>query len=189
MLDLDDCPELLTPSQMGEADRLAIAAGTPGVVLMERAGAAVADAAMRALRVRRERIAILCGPGNNGGDGFVAARLLSERGYRVALSLLGNPGDLRGDAALVAARWKGAVASASTLDLSDADLVIDALFGAGLARDLTGDALDCVGRINQFARTRDVPCSRSIFPPASTARRGRCEARRRQRPPASPSFA
>jgi ADP-dependent NAD(P)H-hydrate dehydratase / NAD(P)H-hydrate epimerase len=152
MLDLDDCPELLTPSQMGEADRLAIAAGTRGVVLMERAGAAVADAAMRLAR-SAGRIAILCGPGNNGGDGFVAARLLSQRGYRVALSLLGNPGDLRGDAALVAARWKGAVASTNALDLSDADLVIDALFGAGLARDLTGDALDCVGRINQFART------------------------------------
>ena len=68
---------------------MTIAGGTPGIVLMERAGAAVADEAARMARARG-RIAILCGPGGNGGDGFIAARLLAERGYRVELCLLGE---------------------------------------------------------------------------------------------------
>jgi hydroxyethylthiazole kinase-like uncharacterized protein yjeF len=152
MLDLAHRPELLTPREMAAADRLAIAAGTPGVVLMERAGAAVADEAMRLARTAG-RIAVLCGPGGNGGDGFVAARLLGERGYCVQLALLGDRNSLRGDAALVAARWDGAVAPAASLDLAEADLVIDALYGAGLDRDLTGAARDCVERINRYAAT------------------------------------
>ena len=135
---------------MGAADRLTIAAGTPGLVLMERAGAAVADEATRLAR-STGRIAVLCGSGGNGGDGFIAARLLRERGYRVSVGLLGALADVRGDAALAAARWSGAIAPAGSLDLTGADLVIDALFGAGLARDLAGEALDCVERINQFA--------------------------------------
>ena len=69
-------PELLTPAEMSKADRFAISAGTPGIALMERAGLAVADEAAR-LTKSRGRIAVLCGPGGNGGDGFIAARLLS----------------------------------------------------------------------------------------------------------------
>jgi hydroxyethylthiazole kinase-like uncharacterized protein yjeF len=137
---------------MGTADRLAIAAGTPGVALMERAGAAVADEAVRLARTAG-RIAVLCGPGGNGGDGFVAARLLEERGYRVTLARLGDPAALRGDAALVAARWGGGIAPAAGFELGEADLVIDALYGAGLDRDLTGQSRDCVERINRFGRT------------------------------------
>ena len=89
MLDLAICPELLTSDQMGAADRLTIAAGTPGPVLMERAGAAVADEAVRLAR-SAGRIAVLCGPGANGGDGFVAARLLQMRGYRVERRAFGR---------------------------------------------------------------------------------------------------
>ena len=76
MLDPLTLPELLTPAEMSEADRFAIAAGTPGIALMERAGLAVADEAAR-LTKSRGRIVVLCGPGGNGGDGFVAARLLA----------------------------------------------------------------------------------------------------------------
>jgi ADP-dependent NAD(P)H-hydrate dehydratase / NAD(P)H-hydrate epimerase len=152
MLDLANRAELLTPSQMGEADRQAIEAGTPGAELMERAGAAVADEAVKRAR-SAGRIAIVCGPGDNGGDGFVAARLLSGRGYRVELCLLGRLADLRGDAAQAAKRWQGAVEPAASADLASADLVIDALFGAGLARDLDGEARRCVERINEFAAT------------------------------------
>ena len=152
MLDLAICPELLTPDEMGAADRLTIAAGTPGPILMERAGAAVADEAMRLAR-SAGRIAVLCGPGANGGDGFVAARLLQRRGYRVSVALLGRLDALRGDAAQAAAAWRGPVAAADAFDLGEADLVIDALFGAGLARDLTGDARACVERINLYARS------------------------------------
>jgi hydroxyethylthiazole kinase-like uncharacterized protein yjeF len=149
MLDLATCPELLTPDQMGAADRLTIKAGTPGIVLMERAGGAVADEAVRLAR-SAGRIAVLCGPGANGGDGFVAARLLRGRGYRVSVALLGRLEDLRGDAAQAAAGWPGPVAAAAGFDLGEADLVIDALFGAGLARDLTGEARACVEAINRF---------------------------------------
>jgi hydroxyethylthiazole kinase-like uncharacterized protein yjeF len=152
MLDLANCPELLTPAQMGAADRLTIEAGTPGIVLMERAGAAVAEEAVRLAR-SGGRIAVYCGPGANGGDGFVAARLLSGRSYRLDVALLGNRADLRGDAARAAASWKGPIAPAAEFDPAGADLIIDALFGAGLARDLTGDALACVERINGFARS------------------------------------
>ena len=150
MLDLRRRPELLTPAEMGLADRLAIASGTPGIALMERAGAAVAEAAVGLAR-SGGAIAILCGPGGNGGDGFVAARLLRARGYPVAVWLLGDRAALRGDPALAAARWDGAAAPAEGFDPASADLVIDALFGAGLARDLDGVARDCVARINDFA--------------------------------------
>ena len=71
---------LLTNSEMAEADRLTIAGGTPGTLLMEQAGAAVAREAAR-LVSPKARIAVFCGPGNNGGDGFVAARLLAAQGF------------------------------------------------------------------------------------------------------------
>jgi ADP-dependent NAD(P)H-hydrate dehydratase / NAD(P)H-hydrate epimerase len=147
MLDVALHPELLSPLEMREADRLTIAAGTPGVDLMERAGKAVAEEAVRMVR-SAGRIAILCGPGANGGDGFIAARILEERGYRVRVALLGARENLRGDAAEAARRFGGAVASMAGFDFADADLIIDALYGAGLDRDLTGEARTLVERIN-----------------------------------------
>jgi len=151
MLDPLKHPELLTPAEMGEADRMTVAAGTPGSALMEAAGLAVADEASRLAR-SRGRIAVLCGPGNNGGDGFVAARLLGSRGFPVDLGLLGRREALRGDAAQAAARFAGAVLPAGAVDLSDAACVIDALFGAGLARDIDGEARTLIERINAYAR-------------------------------------
>ena len=151
MLDPLAFPELLTPAEMSKADRFAISAGTPGIKLMERAGLAVADEAVR-LTKSRGRIAVVCGPGGNGGDGFVAGRLLSERGYAVELGLLGRRDALKGDPALAAARWSGPVLDAGAVDLAQADCVIDALFGAGLARDIDGEAKAIVERINAFKR-------------------------------------
>ena len=136
---------------MSSADRFAVSAGTPGIALMERAGLAVADEAAR-LTKSRGRIAILCGPGGNGGDGFVAARLLSTRGYAVELGLLGRREALKGDPALAAARYEGPVLDAAAVDLAQADCVIDALFGAGLARDIDGEAKAIIERVNDFAR-------------------------------------
>ena len=152
MLDPMKAPELLTPVEMGEADNATIAAGAPGIALMERAGLAVADETARRVR-SRGRIAVLCGPGGNGGDGFVAARLLAQRGYRVVLGLLGDRATLRGDPALAASRYPGDVAPASEIDLDAADAVIDGLFGAGLARDIDGQAKALVERLNAFAAT------------------------------------
>jgi hydroxyethylthiazole kinase-like uncharacterized protein yjeF len=128
---------LLTPQQMGEADRLTIEGGIPGIDLMEKAGLAVADAVSR--RWPKRKLAVLCGPGNNGGDGFVAARILTGRGWDVRLCLVGERSALKGDAAAAAARWQGPVAALSPAALDDAGLVIDGIFGAGLARPLTGE--------------------------------------------------
>src|SRR5580692_7943372 len=144
-------PELLTPAEMSSADRFAVSAGTPGIALMERAGLTVADEAAR-LTKSRARIAILCGPGGNGGDGFIAGRLLGERGYRVELGLLGRRDALKGDPALAAARYQGPVLAAAAVDLAQADCVIDALFGAGLGRDIDGEAKAIIERINAFKR-------------------------------------
>ena len=132
--------EVLTVAEMGEADRLTIASGTAGLVLMERAGRAVAEVA-QSMVVAGARILVLCGPGNNGGDGFIAARVLSGRGYAVTLGLLGEASALKGDAALAAQTWTGRVEPLGTLALVDYDLVIDALFGAGLNRPIEGTAL------------------------------------------------
>ena len=138
--------ELLDPSEMAEADRMTIAAGTPGIVLMEAAGRAVADVAARS--PLGTRIAIACGPGNNGGDGFVAGRILMARGYRVQLGLLGLPASLKGDAALAAAEWRGETLPLADLDFGSADLIIDALFGAGLDRPIEGPAAAAIAAIN-----------------------------------------
>jgi hydroxyethylthiazole kinase-like uncharacterized protein yjeF len=141
--------ELLTPAEMAEADRLTIAGGARGIDLMERAGAAVADVAAN-LAPLPQAIAVICGPGNNGGDGFVAARVLAARGWEVRLYLLGDRAALRGDAALAAASWSGPVAALEALDFTGVGLVIDALFGAGLARDLDGLARATVERVNRW---------------------------------------
>ncbi|MCK0209406.1 NAD(P)H-hydrate dehydratase [Starkeya koreensis] len=139
--------ELLTPQEMGRADAFTIAAGIPGEVLMERAGLAVARLTARVARVGGH-VLVLCGPGNNGGDGFVAARHLAGAGYRVRVALLGRAAALRGDAALMAGRWQGPVEDAAGAALDGADLIVDALFGAGLARDLDGAARALVERVN-----------------------------------------
>jgi ADP-dependent NAD(P)H-hydrate dehydratase / NAD(P)H-hydrate epimerase len=146
---------LLTPTEMGEADRLTIEAGTQGIVLMENAGLAVADAVSRRWPVRP--VAVLCGPGNNGGDGFVAARVLAERGWPVRLALLGDRARLKGDAATAASRWTGAVEALSRNCLAGSALVIDALFGAGLSRDIDGIAAEVLGAIEVPVIAVDVP--------------------------------
>lgn len=139
--------ELLSNGEMAQADRLAIAGGVPGIDLMERAGQAVADA-VAARHAVREQVVVLAGPGNNGGDGFVAARFLAERGYRVQFLLMGEVDRLKGDAALAAKKWKGQVASADPGELDGADVIIDALFGAGLDRPVEGRARAMIEAMN-----------------------------------------
>lgn len=138
--------ELLTTAEMAEADRLTIAGGTPGIDLMENAGRAVADAAGRVLQGRR--VVIVAGPGNNGGDGFVAARLMAERGYAVRVSFVGEEARLKGDARLAYDRWSGPTEPASPISLTDCDIVIDALFGAGLDRPVEGLARAMIRAMN-----------------------------------------
>src|SRR5579862_3115673 len=139
--------ELLTSAEMADADRLAIAGGIAGSELMESAGRAVAEAVAER-HPSGSRIAVVAGPGNNGGDGFVAARLLAERGARVDVMLLGDIGRLKGDAASAAKKWTGLVAAAEPRALAGAEVVIDALFGAGLDRPVEGKARALIEAIN-----------------------------------------
>lgn len=141
--------DLLTPAQMGEADRAAIAAGISGLELMENAGRATAEAASK-LAGPGARVLVACGPGNNGGDGFVAARHLQAAGYEVTVALLGRPDHLKGDAAAMAARWSGALIPLEAAQPEAADVVVDALFGAGLSRPLDGVASTFVQAVNSL---------------------------------------
>lgn len=142
-------PEILSVAEMYRADALAMASGIAGERLMEAAGWAVA----RELRRRFPpcRVAVLCGPGNNGGDGFVVARLLRREGYSVRLALLGEGSNLKGAAALMAEHWAGAAEPLGPEVLDRADVVVDALFGAGLARPLAGIAAEIIAEIDRRA--------------------------------------
>lgn len=142
---------LLTVAEMQHADRLAVARGISSWTLMQAAGNAVAREAR--LRWDRPATLVLCGPGNNGGDGFVAAKALRGAGWPVRIALLGNVTQLKGDAALAAAAWGGPVEDL-TPSLNSAELVIDALFGAGLTRPLEGIAAATVTAINDGK----IPC-------------------------------
>ena len=146
--------ELLTVAEMTEADRLAVVAGVPSSTLMENAGRAVADEAQKMV-LPGAHIGVLCGPGNNGGDGFVAARLLRERGFEVQVACLVDPTTLKGDAAATARLWTGSFVrdDLSSIFRGDATgLLIDALFGAGLSRPLEGDFAAAVEAINRHGR-------------------------------------
>ncbi|WP_110804229.1 NAD(P)H-hydrate epimerase [Rhodobacter viridis] len=140
--------EILTSDEMRSLERAAIASGRiSGLDLMERAGTGVVEAIGEAwpdfrtpADVPRHAV-VLCGPGNNGGDGFVVARLLRRRGWKVTLYLYGDPERLPPDARTNHDRWRR-IGTLSALpaapDFSTADLVVDALFGLGLTRPLTG---------------------------------------------------
>ena len=142
---------VLSNAEMAAADRATIESGAfSGPVLMENAGAAVAAAAL-ARFADAPRIHVLCGPGNNGGDGYVAARILAERGAAVRLHALGPP-KAGTDAERAARRWSGPVEALDALDPEAGDLVIDALFGAGFS----GGLPDPVTSV--LARCRDAGC-------------------------------
>jgi len=129
--------DLLTTTEMAQADRLAITGGVAGVALMENAGRAVAER-VAARHPPGSGVVVVAGPGNNGGDGFVAARVLAAAGYRVRVLLVGERARLKGDAAQAAARWQGPTDAADPAAVQPADIVIDALFGAGLDRPVAG---------------------------------------------------
>jgi len=143
--------EIFTADEVRRGDALAVSAGVSSFGLMTRAGAAVAAAA-RSMPGGAGPVVVVCGPGNNGGDGFVAARLLAAAGASVEVVLVGAKGGQSADAALAAAHWGGDIRSAAQLRLSEADLVIDALFGVGLTRPLEGEARAVVEAINAAGR-------------------------------------
>jgi hydroxyethylthiazole kinase-like uncharacterized protein yjeF len=138
--------EVLTTAEMERADRLTIAAGTPGFALMLSAGQAVAEAAMEF--VEQGPIVVVAGRGNNGGDGFVAAAELAARGREVSVILLCERDSLQGDAASAARGWKHPVLPFNPQAIGRPALIIDALFGAGLNRPVKGDPHDMIEAIN-----------------------------------------
>ena len=143
---MDDWP-ILTAAAMREADRRAIASGTPGIDLMERAGRVVADAV--AAYVGPAPVVVVCGPGNNGGDGYVVARLPKRGGWPAGPPRTAPPASP--DAIAVAARWGG-----PTGDLRDAHgakILVDALFGTGLSRPLAPSCASDLAMLAEQAET------------------------------------
>ena len=145
--------ELLTPEEMYRADALAVRAGVPSLTLMETAGRAVADEILRRFGARP--VLVLCGPGNNGGDGFVVARHLKRWGWPVRLALLGEPTALKGDAAAMAARWDGPVEK--EIMIGEARLIVDALFGAGLSKPFPEGLAETINGAGVPVVAVDVP--------------------------------
>lgn len=178
--DLDAPVDLLSVAQTRRLDACAVARGVCGYALMEAAGAGLARAALDAAPGARSA-AVLCGPGANGGDGFVAARHLAGAGLSVAVHALGPRAALTGDAALAAADWSGPVAPLADWRPGRESIVIDALFGAGLSRPLGGAALEAVRRMNDWrgpgriAVAADIPSGIDGDSGASLGEAARCD--------------
>src|SRR5687767_13014547 len=165
---------VFTAGEMRAVDARAIRQmGIPGTRLMEAAGAGAARLIAREMgTVRGRRVVIVCGRGNNGGDGFVVARHLRRRGARVRALLVGTRADVRGDAAWALGRLgparveeqTGAKLDALPAALASADVVVDALLGTGLtgpARDATARAIEAINASGRPVIALDVPSGTS----------------------------
>ncbi|MCR9139518.1 MAG: NAD(P)H-hydrate dehydratase [Alphaproteobacteria bacterium] len=138
---------LILPAEMATIDQSAIGSGIDGYRLMDAAGSAISACILCHYGSAKEVI-VLCGPGNNGGDGYVAARRLRESGVSVTISSLVDPATLRGDAARARDDWDGPIGTLETITLSDESVVLDALFGGGLDRPIVGVAGAVIETIN-----------------------------------------
>ncbi|WP_051151985.1 NAD(P)H-hydrate dehydratase [Fodinicurvata sediminis] len=138
---------VLSVAELYRADQAAEEFGVSTRVLMENAGAAVTRAIFE--RWSPRPVLVLCGPGNNGGDGYVIARHLADAGWPVQVAALGQIGKLPPDAAWHAELCQAEIHPLKDARLEDAALVVDALFGAGLSRPLEGEVADLVQRINR----------------------------------------
>jgi ADP-dependent NAD(P)H-hydrate dehydratase / NAD(P)H-hydrate epimerase len=145
--------EILTPAEMYRADGLAVAAGVASLSLMENAGRAVAEAIVR--RYGARPTLVLCGPGNNGGDGYVVARYLRRWGWPVRVGRPVGQAAPTGDAAAMAARWEGDVETG--VAVAGAGLIVDALYGAGLSRDFPGEWAAAINGAGVPVVAVDVP--------------------------------
>lgn len=166
---------LPTPKQMAAADEAAIAAGTPADVLMDRAGRAVARAVLDVAGHRYGlRVVVVCGKGNNGGDGFVAAHALARHGASVNVSAVGDIEADYGAAGRHLSRWRaegGRVESFQPAALDEADVVVDALFGTGFRGPVRGEAASAIAAINGC----DSPVVAIDIPSGVDGTTGRCD--------------
>ena len=152
--------EILTPAEMYQADALAVEAGGSSLRLMEHAGRAVAEEIMR--RFKKCRVAVICGPGNNGGDGFVVARFLAAKKWPVSLFVTGEASALGGDAAKMFKKWRGRVHPFAALGTSfelhgKPQLIVDAIFGAGLNREMPESWVAAIAAADVPVVAVDVP--------------------------------
>lgn len=140
---------LLTADDCRTADEATIKSGTPGETLMENAGKAVVDLILQ--EYRPCPVLVVCGTGNNGGDGFVVARTLKERNWQVTLAIAGNADDIQGDAKKARDKWNMSGGATRTFVpdlLKESQLVVDAIFGTGLDRNVEGAAKSAIEAIN-----------------------------------------
>lgn len=144
-------PEILTVAEMSEIDRLAASSGVPTLTLMENAGRKVANEIAK--RWPPCKAMVLCGPGNNGGDGYVVARHLQARGYTVEVVTIGDQGKLKADALAMAKEWTGPTHRFNAKEPVHSELVVDAIFGAGLSRGLEPD----LSQLFEDIEMADVP--------------------------------
>lgn len=173
----------ISTAEMRELDRLASQRfGIPSLILMENAGRGITDLAKKILSKKKANVLVVCGKGNNGGDGFVAARHLSNRGHQIQVVLLAAPAELKGDAAVnfkilekmripIASLQSGIPNEAKTISerrllrllrsrAMTADLIIDAIFGIGLTRPITGfiqEVIQVLNRLKKKILSVDVP--------------------------------
>ena len=142
---------VLNCAEVREAEAVTYAGGTPGFSLMQRAGKAVFNVIQEKFPAVGS-VVVLCGPGNNGGDGFVVAEHLRQAGVDVTTATLTPVELLKGDAALVAGLWKGKTLNLAELSFDGFGLVVDGLFGTGLARPLEGEAEAAIKKLAQFPK-------------------------------------
>lgn len=138
---------IITPDGMGKVDAAAAQSGLDSFGLMRAAGSAVAAAALRDFP-QTQRFCVLCGPGNNGGDGYIAATALAQSGAGVDVFSTGNADQLEGDAKRAFDAWEGPVHAISQCVVTDRDVVIDAIFGAGLSRTVSDEIAAVIQRVN-----------------------------------------
>ncbi|MDG1437383.1 MAG: NAD(P)H-hydrate epimerase, partial [Emcibacteraceae bacterium] len=147
----ENCNSILTAEKMTQVDKIAIAelskVGRSGVELMEEAGQSVVREITGLVDGRTALI--LCGPGNNGGDGFVIARHLKGAGWEIQVALLGSIQKLNGDAKVMAEKWDGEVVALTCDLINDQDIIVDAIFGTGLSKEITGELADVINAVNR----------------------------------------
>jgi ADP-dependent NAD(P)H-hydrate dehydratase / NAD(P)H-hydrate epimerase len=144
-------PEILTVAEMNEVDRLTAASGVPTIVLMENAGRKVANEIAK--RFAACKTTVLCGPGNNGGDGYVIARHLQARGFDVDVVTIGDHKSLKEDAATIATAWQGSTHTFDPRRAVNGELYVDAVFGAGLSRPLAPE----ISQLFEDITVADIP--------------------------------
>ena len=164
---IDNTTEILSISEMYKVEKQVCAQGITSLSLMEAAGEAIADAVLNICE--DGRILILCGLGNNGGDGFVAARLLENNGRKVRVLCLGSIDELNGDARASASNWTGEMCKFTSSLFEDTQVVVDALYGIGLNRPITGLGEDIIEKLNET----NIPCVSVDIPSGVDANTGK----------------